>query len=379
MKFIFWLSLIIIMLVYGGYPLILSIISLFRNRQPAPEDFLIKVSVLIPAHNEEKVIAQKLNNVFNLDYPVDKFEVILVLDSCTDGTKRIASSFLDKGLKIIEVEPRRGKIAALDKAVQEAKGEVLIFTDANTTFRKDAIIRLVSHFKNQCIGGVCGRLIYETKKKRGTLEGESFYWKYENFIKRMESRINTLVTANGSIYAIDKRLYPKIDKELADDLVMPIVIASKNRRLIYEPGACAMEKSPQRPEEEFIRRRRIINQGFKTVFKMYKSILKGGPLFVIQFLLHKVLRWLVPIFLISMLISNMFLLNSKLYLLFFIIQLSFYFAAFLSYIFYLNNKRLKALYLIFYFCLLNLAALCGLIHFLMGTQTRTWQKAETAR
>ena len=379
MKIVFWFFLSLIIFVYFGYPALLIAISFFKRNRFEKDDFSPKVSILIPAHNEERVIEQKLINVFSLDYTHSKLEVILILDKCTDGTKEIALKFINKGLKIIEQKVHSGKMAALNKGVSQAHGVILIFTDANTIFKENAIKKLVRYFKDSKIGGVCGKLIYKDKMNENSFKGEGIYWKYENFIKQLESKVNSLVTANGSIYAIRKTLFSAIDEDLADDLVMPIKIAADKKRFIYEPDAIAWEKPPQKAEEEFHRRVRIINQGFKATFKLAKCIVNAGSLFVFEFLFHKLLRWLVPLFLILVFISNIFLLHLKLYVVFFMIQLIFYIMALLGYVFYIKDKKSKIYYLPFYFCLLNMAALYGLIQFLLRVQTKTWEKAETTR
>lgn len=379
MELIFWFFSILVIFIYLGYPSTLSIISIFKKKEYEKHDFFPKVSILIPAHNEETVIEQKLKNCFNLDYPSGSLEVILILDNCTDNTKNIAFKFADKNLKIIEQKVRSGKMAALNKAVPEAQGEILIFTDANAFFKNNAIETLIKYFKNSDIGGVCGKLIYRSEMANDSFEGESIYWRYEDLIKQLESKVNSLVTANGSIYAIRKNLFSKIDEDLADDIAFPIKFAKDKKVFIYEPDAIAREKPPQKVEEEFLRRVRIINQGFKSTFRLSGSILNAGCLFVFEFLFHKLLRWLIPGFLFLIFISNIFLLHLKIYLLFFIIQLIFYSMAVLGYILYRKNKKVKMFYLSFYFCLLNIAAIWGFIHFLLNVQTRTWKRAETTR
>jgi poly-beta-1,6-N-acetyl-D-glucosamine synthase len=380
MKIIFWVCLFFVVFVYFGYPLALYIIALFKKKEYRKGDSLPGVSILIPAHNEERVISQKLENVYNLDYPEDKLEAILILDSCTDNTEAQANRFKSKQLKIIKQTERLGKAAALNVGIKEAKGEVLIFTDANSIFKKDALRKLIQYFEDEAIGGVCGRLRYRSGSEDiGHPEAESLYWKYENFIKKLESKSNTLVTANGSIYALRKDLFSDIDEELADDLVLPIKTAHKKKFFIYEPEAEAEERLPQKAEEEFIRRTRLINQGMKATFRLRKDILSSGSFFIFEFICHKLLRWLVPVFLSLVFISNIFLLESASYLLFFAAQIVFYSLTLAGYIFYKQGKRIKIFYLPFYFCLLNLASLRALIDFLSRKSTKTWPKAESTR
>lgn len=379
MVFIFWTSLFLVIFIYLGYPFILIAISLFRKNIYKKGDFYPQVSILIPAYNEEKIIEQKLKNCFSLDYPCNKVEIIIILDGCTDKTKDIALNFTNKNLKIVEQKKRLGKMAALNKTAWQAQGDILIFTDANAIYKEDALKNLIRYFVNENIGGVCGRLVYKNITDKNSFEAEGIYWKYEDLIKQLESKVNSLVTANGSIYAIRKSLFSKIDEDLADDLSIPIKIITSGKKFIYEPDAIATERPPQKAEEEFHRRARIINQGFKATFRLLRDILHAGNLFAFEFLFHKFLRWFVPIFLILILISNFFLLQFKFYLVFSILQVLFYTFSFLGYILNKRGRRIKVFYLPFYFCLLNLAALCGFVKFLSKAQTKIWDKAETTR
>lgn len=379
MEIIFWSFIILVIFIYLGYPFILIAISLFRKNIYKKGDFYPQVSILIPAYNEEKVIAEKLKSCYNLNYPTDNLEIILILDKCTDKTKDAAFSYNGKNLKIVEQDTRSGKMAVLNKVVPEAIGEILIFTDANAIFNKEAVKNLVKCFKDERVGGVCGRLVYRKDSQDKSIEGEGLYWRYEDYIKQLESRVNSLVTANGSIYAIRKSLFSKIDVDLADDLSIPIKIASKGKKFVYEPDAVATEKPPQKAEEEFYRRIRIINQGLKATFRYLRDVFRAGNLFTFEFIFHKFLRWSVPVFLIIILGSNIFLLKFKFYWVFFILQVLFYIFSFLGYFLEKGGRRIKIFYLPFYFCLLNLAALFGFVNFLSKAQTKTWEKAETTR
>ncbi|MDD5072265.1 MAG: glycosyltransferase family 2 protein [Candidatus Omnitrophica bacterium] len=335
------------------------------------------VSLIIPAHNEEKVIADKLNNALSLDYPRDKFEILLILDGCIDKTKAIAAGYKDSRLKLIEQNPRKGKMAALNLAVPQAKGDIVVFTDANSLYEKDAIRKLVRNFADKRIGCVCGELKYRNESLVG--EGEDLYWKYEKFIKTNESRLYSLLVVNGSIYAIRKDLFEPVEETLADDFVVPMVIAKKGYGLVYEPEAVTLEKTAASTKEGISQKARIIAQGLKAGFAVGRIIVLSGPLRLFQFLFHKFIRWFVPVFLIIMFLSNIFLLNEPFYKVIFLCQGLFYIFAAIGHLLEKNNVKIGIFKIPLYFCVVNLASAIGIIKFLTGGIKATWEKAETTR
>jgi len=333
--------------------------------------------LLIPAYNEEKIIRQKLENALALDYPIDKLEVLLILDGCTDRTKEIAGKFTDRRIRIIEQIPRRGKVSGLNLAVPQARGEILVFTDANSIYKKDAIKMLVRNFADERIGCVCGRLQYINKSVVG--KGENLYWSYERFIKTKESQLRALFVVNGSIYAIRKKLYKPVEETLADDFVTPMRIAKEGLGLVYEPEAVTLERTAESAREGLNQKIRIISQGIKASFAMIETIFSSGPLRVFQFLFHKFIRWLAPLFLILIVISNLLLLGNLFYRIIFFCQILFYLFALIGY--FLQEKKIFVLIfnVPFYFCFVNFASLIALIRFSTGRIKGTWEKAETTR
>lgn len=231
---LFWVSLGLITLSYFGYPVVLGVLVMINKKPPVQKkEIEPKISIIIPAHNEEKVIAAKLTSALSLEYPRDKLEILLILDGCVDRTKEIAEGFGDFRIKIIEQNPRKGKMAALNLAVPQAEGDIIIFTDANSLYEKDAIRKLVRNFADEKIGCVCGELKYQNRSLVG--EGEDLYWKYEKFIKTKESQLRSLLVVNGSIYAIRKKLFESVEETLADDFVVPMVIAKKDTASYMNP------------------------------------------------------------------------------------------------------------------------------------------------
>lgn len=375
--FLFWCSMGLIAASYFIYPVALALLAVLAGKPYRMIPIEPKVTLIIPAYNEEKVIAAKLENAFLLDYPADKLEILLIIDGCTDRTKEIAAGFGNKRLEVIEQAPRRGKMAALNLVVPQAKGEIVVFTDANSLYEKDALRKLVRNFADKRIGCVCGELKYKNESLVG--EGEDLYWKYEKFIKTKESQLQSLLVVNGSIYAIRKELFEPVEETLADDFVIPMVIAKKGYGLVYEPEAITSEKTAANTKEGIKQKSRIIAQGLKASFAIGPTILSSGPLRVFQFIFHKFVRWLVPVLLAISFIANAIAFKYPFYRELFLCQILFYVSAAAGYILEENKIKIRILKIPLYFCIVNLASAIGLLRFMTGGIKATWEKAETTR
>lgn len=375
--YIIWSCIGLIAASYLGYPVAMALLAKFFRKPYLKSDIEPQVTIVIPAHNEEKVIAAKIENALSLEYPEQKLEILLVLDGCTDGTKAIAAGFSDSRIKLIEQEPRRGKMAALNSAVAKAIGDIIVFTDANSLYEKDAIRKLVRNFADERIGCVCGELKYRNESLAG--EGEDLYWKYEKVIKEKESSLLSLLVVNGSIYAIRKKLFEPVEETLADDFVVPMILARKGYGLVYEPEAITSEKTAANTKEGIKQKARIIAQGLKASFAIGPVIISSGPLRVFQFLFHKFVRWFVPVLLVLIFIANLFILDRPFYRGVILCQILFYLSAVAGYILEENSIKLKVLKIPLYFCIVNLASAIGLLRFVTGGIKATWEKAETTR
>jgi len=379
-KFIFYFFIIMVASIYFGYPLILSILSFFMKAQKKAGNGMPSLTLIIPAYNEEEVIRQKIENSLSLDYPKDKFEVLLVSDKSSDRTDSIARGYLDKGLKLICQEERKGKIAALNLAVIKAQGEILVFTDANSMYERDALKKLARNFSDEKIGCVCGELKYELKDDTSIEKGQDLYWRYEKLIKARESFFHALLVTNGSIYAMRSKLYEPVDEDLADDFVNPMRIAKKGYGIIYEAKAFAVEKISSSAAEQFKQKSRIVSQGWKATFRLWNVIFTSGPLRVFEFLFHKFLRWLMFLFMTIIFVSNLFLLSSGVvYQILFVLQSLFYFFALIGLLLQIKGCKIKLFYFPFYFCVINASSLKALFIVLKGEETRVWEKAESTR
>ncbi|PIZ56654.1 glycosyltransferase family 2 protein [bacterium (Candidatus Torokbacteria) CG_4_10_14_0_2_um_filter_35_8] len=373
--YLFWISLSVIAYVYFGYPLILFILSLFLKRKvKVKENYKPKVSLIIAAYNEERVIKLKLKNSLSLDYPRDKLEIIVASNGCNDKTDKIVKKFLHRGVILDSTKEKIGKTEAQNRAVKIAKGEVIVFSDANSIYKRDALKKLVRGFSDPKVGCVCGELKY--KKGRREMV-ESIYWKYEKIVKRLESKIGSMVGANGSIYTVRKKDYMPLKPDSISDFLEPIKIFEKGYRVVYEPEAICHEKPSENIFAEFRRKVRIIVRGLASV-KYLTSFLNPlkNILFSYELWTHKFIRWFLFPLLIAVFISNIFLVQqNKFYYWFLIVQGIILFFAFLGLISVFLNKKIKVFHFFLYFLMVNFAGLVALVKFILGERMTTYKKA----
>ena len=289
---IFWISVLWLGYVYAGYPLLLALLGLFRRVRPViSDDYLPTVSVLISARNEEKDIAWKVAETLAWDYPADRLEVLVASDASTDGTDEILQGIADPRLSYFKLEKRGGKIRALNLLAQRATGDLLFFTDANAHIAPGVLRKMARHFADPRVGCVTGtsRPLPETDNGAGT------YFSIESRISSMESRLGSVLVADGAIHCARRALYTPLDPNLANDLELPLRIGHAGLWTIFEPEAIAVERETSSPREEFSRRRRICAQGALGMWQLRFALrgLRGW-----QFFSHKFLRWLTlaPLF-----------------------------------------------------------------------------------
>lgn len=292
-----WFSVATIVFATVGYPIALVLAGALVRRQRVIDDAQPDVSLIIAAHNEEKCIARKLENALALDYPRERLEIIVASDGSTDQTAEITRSFAHRGV-VLRSFPRVGKTGIQNQTVRTAKGEILVFSDANAFYRPDAIRKLVRNFADPAVGCVSGQLVYEVDGQ-GAGECEHSYWNYEKFMKRRESDLSSLIGANGSIYAVRRSDYVEIETDLISDLVEPLALVRRGRRVVYEPEAVSMEEASTTYTVEFRRKVRILTRSIKGLLHM-RALLNPFRygIFSFQLLGHKLLRYLVPLFLV---------------------------------------------------------------------------------
>ena len=238
LEIVFWVAVGLIVYAHLGYPLLLrGLVALFGERRSrVASGELPRVSLIVPAHDEEVVIERKLANARALDYPEDLLEVIVASDGSSDRTVELArSAGADQVLEL----PRGGKVAALNAAVRQATAEILAFSDANSYWRPDALRRLVARFADERVGYACGQVRFEGGQG-GNQEG--LYWRYEMAVRSMETRLAGITAGNGGIYAVRREAYIELDPSRGQDIGFPFELTKRGWRAVYEPEAVAEEK-----------------------------------------------------------------------------------------------------------------------------------------
>ncbi|OGS36902.1 MAG: hypothetical protein A2293_13440 [Elusimicrobia bacterium RIFOXYB2_FULL_49_7] len=310
LKSVFLLLAGLLFYTWVAYPILLYVWAFFfRRKRKMDESARPSVTLIIPAHNEEACIEKKIRNALELDYPTDKLEIIVASDHSSDQTAARASVFGNRGVRVLDYRERAGKMGTLNKAVKEAKGEILVLTDANALFPSYTIKELVKHFADERVGLVSGaKIIRNLESDSSTGLGESGYWKYESFIKQGESLSGSCSGADGSVYAVRKALYPfPPDKRIImDDFAVSLMVVKAGYECIYEPQARAFEESSSGMCREFRRKGRIFAGALSFLFLQPAALFSN--LFV-KLISHKILRWLTFLFQI-LLFGVSFLLSS---------------------------------------------------------------------
>jgi cellulose synthase/poly-beta-1,6-N-acetylglucosamine synthase-like glycosyltransferase len=312
-----WLSLFGIAYAYLLYPAILWLLAkrfgIKSDPPPLADDALPFLSVLIAAHNEQSVIQRRIQNALELDYPREKFEIVIASDGSTDSTADLARQFADRGVRVLDYKNRRGKAAVLSAAIKEVRGSIVLLSDANTFTEPSAARALVRWFADARIGAVCGRLVLKDPDTGKNADGA--YWRYETFLKQMESRLGALLGSNGAIYAIRAGLFPEVSGSMiVEDFVIPLLARLKtNCRVVYDESALAHEESAADVQSEFHRRVRIGAGDIQAIGALWPLLNPRHGWIAFTFFSHKVLRWLGPVFLLLALLANAALLQSRFY------------------------------------------------------------------
>lgn len=378
-KLIFWLSLIVSLYIYIGYPALLSFVRLFYRRKRHPDHACFPlVTLIVSAYNEEKVIGEKIRNALSLDYPSDRLEIMVVSDASSDKTDDIVRQFKDRGVKLIRMPERRGKTFGLNKAVQEARGEILVFSDANAIYDKNALKELVKFFADATVGYVVGKAEYYENLDKLAGKQENIYWKYELKIKELESDINSVVGGDGAIYAVRKDLYEPLAADDINDFVNPLQVICKGYQGVFNPNAVCREDAAGDFEKEFYRKKRIVNRSWRAVLKM-RCILnpfKSG-LFWWELFSHKILRWYWWLFAILLLISNILLYPAgAFYRVFLLAQLGFYLLVVVGWLGMKFRINLPSILMVpFYFIEVHIASMIGIFESFFGKKYQTWNTA----
>lgn len=382
LEVLFWVAVAICAYAYVGYGVVITLLAKLRPT-PVRSDAAYRptVSLIICAYNEERVIAEKLENSLALAYPPEKLEIIVVSDGSSDRTPRIVEGYAERGVISLHQPERRGKPAAANRAATLATGEVMVFSDANSMYNADSIARLVRHFADPAVGCVAGeKRIREVAGERVSHQA-GLYWRYESFLKRMDSAVWSVVGAAGEIMAVRRSAFtPPEPDSFIEDFILSMRIAGQGYRVIYEPGATSLEEAPAADADEFERKARIGAGGFQSIVRLRGLLHPRHGMLAFQYLSHRVLRWaVVPLLLPLLLAINALLLPSRpvLYGLTLACQLLLYGVAALGMALRTHPLgRVKFISVPTYFVVMNLAVLAGLYRYLGGKQKVTWKKVE---
>lgn len=378
-QFVFWLCIGLVLYSYFGYPLTLAIIGRLRRRRFAPAgDFEYPaICLVISAFNEEKILRRKIENSLGLDYPDGRLSILVASDGSDDDTVAIARSYAGRGVRLFHHAARAGKSAVLNEVVPQISENIVVFTDANAIFEKGALEKLVRNFSDPTVGCVVGKLRYVDRHTTSVGKGEGLYWRYESKVSRLESEIQSVLVANGSIFAVRRPLFRPLYSAVANDLQLPIDIASQGYGVIYEPEAVAVERCTVFTHEEFQRKVRIVLRGL-TGFTQMRSDVSGFRLW--QFVSHKFLRWMAgPVLFVALLANAILAENSTFFTVLLVGHVLFYLAAANGWRVRRTRKPTMIFYLPFYFTMVNLAAVLATAKFFTGERQSVWEKAESAR
>ena len=381
MKIIFFIAAFAIFYTMIGYPLTLIILDKVMKRENKKDlSFKPFVSIIISAYNEEKVIEKKLENIIQTTYP--HYEVIVANDASNDATVPIVEDFIKThpsyDIRVNTVKNHLGKTNAQDEAVEVARGEIIVFSDANSIFKEDAIDELVSYFTDDSIEYVCGSLIYSKDDDVASVVAENSYWNLELRMRDIESKIGTIAAGNGAIYAVRKSDYRHYDLVSSHDYEMPLYAGLNHKRALYNPYAIAVEKAGQTAEDEFKRKvrmqRRILTNIFTNLRRL--NIFNYGWFSFFHFN-HKTLRFLQAFNHIVLFIASLALINAGLfYRLVLAFQIAFYTLAIIGKV---TGSSNKIFYFPYYYSMMMIAQLKGAYNEATGKSKATWEKAETTR
>lgn len=378
MEITFWIIIFLLIYPYLVYPVLLAILAaICRKKHVIDGNYTPAVTLIIPAHNEEDCIADKIRNALALDYPADKLQIIVGSDGSKDGTNGIVSSFKESNILFLPFETQSGKMSVINKCVPQAMGEIIVLTDANAMFEPGAVKALVRHFADPKIGCVSGAKVIAVSGA-ATASGEGLYWKLESFLKKTEAMTGSCAGADGAVYAVRKSLYafPRDTTVIMDDFAVSLGVIRQGYRCVYEPDARALEPGGMLLREEFRRKARILAGALTVFFDSFRVFWFHSIEMSFKLVSHKVIRWMGFPLMIAALVLNYLLLSVRVpvYDVLFKCQIVIYGFVSIGWALEALRIRVKPLFLLFYFVMTNLAQVYGVWKFLNRPRTGAWEK-----
>jgi poly-beta-1,6-N-acetyl-D-glucosamine synthase len=385
-KILFWISLFIVFYSYFGYGILIYLLVRLKrgfsvnNKLKPAILFEPPVTLVVSAFNEADFIHHKIENTLSLDYPSDKLRFIFITDGSNDATPDIIEKYHQ--IKLLHLPERKGKVAAMNRSVQFVETPYVIFSDANTLLNPGSIRAIVKHYADPKVGGVAGeKKIISRDRDKAAGAGEGLYWRYESFLKKLDSELHSVVGAAGELFSMKTSLFHRAEEDtIIEDFVQSLQICMDGYVIRYEPDAYAVETSSACMREEQKRKVRIAAGAFqamgilKNLFNIFRY-----PVLSFQFLSHRILRWtLCPVCLFICFFSNAVLVyhhSGRFYDVVFGLQIVFYAIAWTGWLFASRNIRIKALYVPYYFMFMNLSVFLGFYRFIRKKQTTLWEKS----
>ncbi|HVM89345.1 MAG TPA: glycosyltransferase family 2 protein [Puia sp.] len=385
-KTLFWLSIFIVFYSYIGYGVVLFVLvkakSLIKRTNKAfisGNNFEPEITLVVSAYNEETIIESKIENTFQLIYPADKLKLIFITDGSNDQTPDIIGKYAN--IRLLHLPERKGKVAAMNRAMQYVTTPYVVFSDANTFLNKECITEIAKHYADTKVGGVAGeKKVIAMPGTKAAGAGEGLYWKYESFLKKLDSEFYSVVGAAGELFSVRTDLFEQTAENIIiEDFVQSLKICMKGFIIKYEPKSYAIEDSSPSMKEEQKRKIRICAGAFQAMI-----ILKGlfnifkYPLLSFQFISHRILRWtLCPICIFIIFIFNIIIVTYNdgfIYQALLLAQIIFYFSALAGWFFANKNIKIKALYIPYYFLFMNISVFLGFKRFIKKQQSVLWEK-----
>ena len=378
---LYWISLLVVLYTYLGYGMVIGSLASAKNKRvlpPLPDTGLPDITIIIPAYNEAAILGPKIRNTLGLHYPTEKMQVIVITDGSTDGNDAIARAFPQ--VLPLPQEERRGKAAAINRAMRQVNSSITVITDANAFVNAGALRHLAVHYSDPATGGVSGEK--RVAGEEGSAPGEGLYWKYESWLKQQDAAAGTVVGAAGELLSFRTALFTPLEEDtILDDFMLSMRICLAGYRIAYEPAATASESGSVSMAEEQKRKLRIAAGGYQAMSRLSELWrMNRHPLLSFQYFSHRVLRWtLTPFCLGLLLLVNFWLVVREAgdwYRFSFWMQVVFYGAALAGWLGSRLNRNWPVVTAIYYFVFMNISALKGGWLYCSGRHSVLWQKSE---
>ncbi|MBL8074609.1 MAG: glycosyltransferase family 2 protein [Nitrospira sp.] len=375
-ELLFWSAILLVFYAYSGYPLLLIVMKWVRSRNVRKADITPSVTLIITAYNEERRIAEKLDNTVQLDYPTALLEVLVASDCSSDRTDEIVEGYAHRGVRLVRAPLRKGKEAAQKLAVGVAKGEILVFSDVATILQPEAIRNIVKSFNDPSVG--CVSSVDRFVDQDGRTSGEGAYVKYEMFLRSLESQVNSLVGLSGSFFAARSSVCKQAwSEDLQSDFNTVLNSMRMGLRGVSDPHSIGIYKNIADERKEYDRKVRTVLRGISVFMRSWGLVNPlRYPIFAWQLVSHKLCRWVVPFAMVTALLSNAVLATtSTLYALLLVGQVGFYGIA-LGGMLSRPLLKLSLVRLPSFFLLVNLSILQAWIRYWAGERLVAWEPSK---